>query len=168
MALFDACFSATNPTLSLLPLASFLSNSRHMASQIILRLLVQNVHSVPTTTAAATSVQTASLYSSTEKQNIPNPQNHGNLRENYHFLFFSPCSSLKWKYRVGRAHKSYITAVCKSTWWKMTLFVLWLHNHLYMIVCALYNYGGRGWEYCCKRLCVCRQRAGCIIIHTVV
>lgn len=112
--------------------------------------------------------KTASLYSSTEKQNIPTPQNHGNLRENDNFLFFSPCSSLKWKYRVGRAHKSYITAVCKSTWWKITLFVLWLHNHLYMIVCALYTYGGRGWEYCCKWLCVCRQRAGCIIIHTVV
>lgn len=68
--LFDASLSAINPTVLLL--TYFPEQLKKQGKSYYPAPSVQNMHNVPTATAVATSVQTTSLYSSTEKAQYPN------------------------------------------------------------------------------------------------
>lgn len=122
--LFDASLSAINPTLLPLLLTSFPERLKTQDELYYPASTVQNIHNVPTASAVATSVQTTSLYSSTEKHRIPTPQTTVTSEKMTVFFFSSlPVPVFQWKYRVGRAEKPHITSVCVSTRWKIALFV---------------------------------------------
>lgn len=121
MTLFDASLCAVYPTLSLLLLASSLSNSRHMASHIMLRLLSKTytMHRprLQLPRLCRPQVFTALLKSTISllpKTTVPS--------EKMTVFFFSPLPVPVFSESTGweEHRKPHITSVCM----KITLFVL--------------------------------------------
>lgn len=134
---------------------------------------VQNIHNAPTTTAAATSVRTTSLYGSSAQ--YPNsPKTTVPSEKITIFFISSPTVPVLSESTGWKEHKSHtlLLSVCQhgeklhSLSCNCVIISICLCVHCILAVRV---------EYCSKRLCVCmcvstvcRQRAGCIIICTVV
>lgn len=177
MLLFDAKLSAINPTLLLLLLASFLSNSRHMASHIILRLpsktSPKHRPQVQLPRLCRPQVFTALLKSTISQ--LPKTT----VTSEKMTIFFSPLLVSVFSESTGwekhQSHTLFLT-VSQDGEKLQKLSGNYIYIHLYVCLHTVYLWGERlrvllqeTVRMCeCARVSVCSQRAGCIIIHAVV